>query len=106
VSHHGPPFFFRPAGLLFVAAGQFGAFALVHALGWRQDTSFISMTFADGTDAADATLRGTVYMAAYFSAVLSAPVLVLASIFLAVWNRLRPETSRPTPQASAPTDRQ
>jgi hypothetical protein len=60
-----------------LVAGLSAGFLLVHALGWREDVSFIS-----GTVGAHGALLtacfGTLYLMFYFAFTLAVPVLLLA----------------------------
>jgi hypothetical protein len=57
------------------------AFGFAHAVGWREETRFLS-----GTPAS--VLQGLVYALLYFAFVLIAPTLVIAGGILAVLERL------------------
>jgi hypothetical protein len=72
--------FVSPRGYLVRALLIAVAFALVHALGWRQETRFLS-----GTPAA--VVPGLIYLCLYFAFVLGAPALVLGAGIFAVMER-------------------
>ena len=63
-----------------LALGILAAFALFHALGWRDDTRFISGAAPLGFT----MVRGLIYALAYFGAVILAPILLLAALLLSV----------------------
>ena len=64
-------------------------FATCHGLGWRVHTGFLSGTLpADPLDA----IRGLVYIASYFAAVLVAPPLLIATGLAAVTRRWQAPT--------------
>jgi hypothetical protein len=69
-----------PRGWLVRAAIIIFAWALMHLLGWRDDTRIISGTslpndFAGAVGAS----RGVAYLLAYFAAVVVAPILVIGA---------------------------
>ena len=73
-----------PKTWVILALSILAAFAVVHFLGWRDDTRFIS-----GTTAPDFTLvRGMIYALAYFGAVLAAPILLLAAALQLAFRRI------------------
>ena len=66
------------------------AFTAVELAGWRECTTFLSGTATSvHSDYAALVLRGSLYLLAYFSFVLVAPILVLAAGILALYSRLR-----------------
>jgi len=73
--------FFTPRGFAVRALVIVVAFAVVHALGWREETRFLSGTKANA-------LEGLVYALLYFSTVLVAPTLVLGAAIFAALERL------------------
>lgn len=62
--------------LLVIAAVSLATFAILHACGFRDDTSVLS-----GAPASSAA-AGVAYVAAYFGAIVIAPVLLLAAAVL------------------------
>jgi SNF family Na+-dependent transporter len=54
------------------------AFGIVHLLGWREFTTVLSGTIPKENSEAEAAFKGLAYMAAYFAAVLVAPICLLA----------------------------
>lgn len=88
-----------PAGLVARACVVLLGFALVHACGWREHTTFLSgtpTTAAIGRETA--ALLGVVYICAYLGAVVIAPILLLAGALLAAWRRLtRKQPALPKP---------
>jgi hypothetical protein len=68
--------FFSPLSLLMRAAFLLIVFGVFHLLGWRDDTRILSGTSLP-SDAA--VVRGLLYAAAYFSAVIVSPILLLAA---------------------------
>ena len=65
--------------LLFWATVIMVAFAIVHALGWREFTTVLSGTIPKDNPEAEAAFKGLAYMAAYFAAVLVAPICLIAT---------------------------
>jgi hypothetical protein len=61
------------------AAAILITFAILHALGWREFTSVISGTIPRGASSMEASVKALAYMAAYFGAVLVAPILIIAA---------------------------
>lgn len=77
-----------PAGLV-ARAGLLAAFYLVCKIsGLRGYTTFLSGTSQSATWSGT-VFGGVTYLAAYFGAVLGAPVLLLTAGLLAGWRRLR-----------------
>ena len=77
-----------PRGLLVRALLIALAFEVVHALGWRDETRFLSGTPGSAR-------LGILYVFLYFAFVLIAPALVLAGGVLAILERLtRPRGQR------------
>ena len=72
---------FSPGGFLVRALLVALAFGIVHVLGWREETRFLSGTPASA-------LEGVLYLLAYFAFVLLAPTLVLGAGILAVLDAL------------------
>jgi hypothetical protein len=80
---------FSPTGMILRALLIALSFAICHALGWREYTTFISGSQADVVmDRSVSTLCAVAYMAAYFGSVLIAPVLLLAAIIINLWDRV------------------
>lgn len=73
--------YFSPRGFLVRALLIAVAFAVVHVLGWREETRFLSGTPASAS-------LGAIYAFIYFGFVLIAPTLVLAAGIFAVLERL------------------
>ena len=71
---------FTPSGFLARAAAIVLAFGLAHALGWREETRFLSGTPANAK-------LGALYLLLYFGAVLVAPSLAFGAAFLALFDR-------------------
>ncbi|MFI5380892.1 MAG: hypothetical protein ACHRHE_16460 [Tepidisphaerales bacterium] len=77
----------RPAGWLSAAVLFVLVFAVFHALGWRDDTSFITGTVSSkGADAM--VIRGMLYSVAYVAAVVVSPILVLGAGLRVLLERL------------------
>jgi hypothetical protein len=76
--------FLSPPGLLLRAGILLAAFGAFHLLGWRDDTRVLSGTSAPSEGA---VARGMLYAAAYFSAVLLCPILILAAAIQMVMQR-------------------
>ena len=53
-------------------------FGLFHLLGWRDDTAIISGTF-DDHNARLTAIKGVLYAASYFAAVVVSPIMILAA---------------------------
>ena len=80
---------FSPRGLLARAAVLLAVFGLFHLLGWRDDTRIFSGTSLPYTPA---VVCGVLYAAAYFSAVILCPIMILAAGINAVLLRfLKPK---------------
>ena len=56
------------------------AFAILHALGWREYTSVLSGTIPNGSTPVEASAKALAYMAAYFGSVLVAPILLITTV--------------------------
>ena len=78
-----------PKGFLVRAFWLVVFFAVCHAAGLREHTTFLSGTAAsaDGNVNSSAVF-GMIYLCAYFGFVLVAPILVLAAAMLMSWQRL------------------
>ncbi|MCX7010429.1 MAG: hypothetical protein NTY53_24840 [Kiritimatiellaeota bacterium] len=78
-----------PAGLAARAAVLLLGFAIIHALGWREHTTFLSGTTTTAAISREtAAVLGVIYICAYLGAVVVAPILLLASALLAALRRL------------------
>jgi len=78
---------FSPKGFLLRAALIGLCFLIVHAAGWREHTTFLTGTPADAATSMNQTiLFGVVYLVAYFSFVIVAPILVFAAGIFALAN--------------------
>jgi hypothetical protein len=91
--HSRWPATFSPAGLLGRGLLLLGAFGLVHALGWREHTGFLSLTPSPGFSLPATSAFGITYLVLYFGAVLGTPSLLGAAGLLYLWNRLQPTPS-------------
>ena len=77
-----------PRGLLVRAALFAAAFGVVHVLGWREETRFLSGTPSNVT-------LGVIYGFFYFAFVLGVPTLVIGAGVLAIVERVgRPPSGR------------
>ena len=88
-------------GLLIRAAliGLF--FLIVHALGFKEHTTFLTGTPADANTSLNQTiLFGVVYLVAYFGLVISAPILVLAAGIFSLLDALFAKSVKP-PEATS-----
>lgn len=74
---------FSPGGFLVRAAMIGFAFAICHAAGLREYTTFLSGTSATGRFEWSIVF-GVTYMFAYFGFVLGVPILLLASAILSI----------------------
>ncbi len=74
-----------PAGLAGWGILMAVAYGVVHALGWREHTGFLSLTASPGLSLGETTPRGTVYLLLHFGAVLGTPSLLLAGLLLRIW---------------------
>ena len=86
----------RPAALVLRAVLLAAAFGAVHALGWREHTTFLS-----GTPAAEAgtmtrtAVPGLIYLVLWFGFVLGTPILLLTGGLLELGRRRNPRATRP-----------
>ncbi len=71
--------FFSPSGFLARALLISFLYALLHILGFREYTTFISGTPAGQTDTTLATIAGVGYFTLYSLFILAAPVFAIAS---------------------------
>lgn len=69
-----------PAGLALSSLVLVAAFAVVHALGWREATCALSGTLPDGLGEGAAATRAVLYVAAWAGAVGIAPILAVAAL--------------------------
>lgn len=83
-----------PAGLALRAVWLLVFFAVAHRAGLREYTGVISLTWPEGASRDLACLYAATYCLLYFSAVLLAPILLLAAGILAGLQRLAGVTSR------------
>ncbi len=71
---------FSPRSLLFMALCGSLLFGLVHLLGWRECTCFLSGTSVDGGALGnDTVVRGATYVALYLLFIAVVPVLTIAA---------------------------
>jgi hypothetical protein len=80
---------FSPQLLLSIAVTLGVFFLLVHLVGFREHTAFLSGT----TGSADVGMKlsafyGVIYILLYLGCVVIAPILVLAAGLLALWQKL------------------
>ena len=78
---------FTPKGFLIRALLICLAFLVCHCAGLREYTTFLSGTTATTTFAWSVVL-GVTYIFLYLAFVIGVPILMLASAFLALYNRL------------------
>ena len=84
-----------PGGFVKLAMLIGVAFGFVTCLGWREHTSFLCGTTAvPGMRLEDSALLGTIYLAAYHSFVLLAPILLIAAGLLAGLEKWSAERAR------------
>ena len=77
-----------PAGLAARAVVLLLGFATIHALGWREHATILSGTpTTEAIGRTTAAALGVIYICAYLSAVVVAPILLLASALLATLRR-------------------
>lgn len=77
-----------PAGLAVRAVVLLLGFAVIHALGWREHTTFLSGTPTSAAISREtAAVFGVIYICAYLGAVVLVPILLLAGALLAVMQR-------------------
>ncbi len=80
--------FLSPRGLAARAVLLAVVYAVCEAAGLRENATFLS-----GTQAADewngTVWRGLIYLFAYYGFVLAAPILLIASALLAIWEQAR-----------------
>jgi hypothetical protein len=72
---------FSPRYLVQVAVALSAMYMVMHLLGLRAYTNFLSGTFADGSPTLSAFI-GTVYVLLYFLAVVYSPILLLTAAIL------------------------
>ena len=79
---------FSPKGFLVRAFWLVLFFGVCHAAGLREHTTFLSGTAASADGAVNrSAVFGVIYLCAYFGFVLVAPILALAAMILAGWQR-------------------
>jgi hypothetical protein len=90
-----------PVGFVATALLIALVFAIVHVLGWREHTTFLSGTpVSAGAGADQSEVLGTAYIAAYLAFVLLCPILLLAAGLLWLGERLlRASRRRSSPPA-------
>lgn len=90
--------FFSPRDFVRHAILIVVAFALIHAVGLREYTSVLNGTTGSvEMDPTYAALLGIVYVFFYLAAILLAPILLIASGFIAAWQRIRTRRQSPRP---------
>ena len=83
---------FSPRGFVWAAVAVCLLYAVCHVLGWREYTAFLSGSASAGERTDLRLVLGLVYVAAYFSFALVAPILLLASaIFALLLHPWRPD---------------
>jgi hypothetical protein len=83
--------FLCPKGLLLRAAIIAIAFAVLHALGCRENTSIICGTWPAGQTPGMWTAgMGVAYILLYFGFILATPIFLLAGCMMFAWQYLRP----------------
>jgi len=90
---------FNPSSLLLRAAFLLVVFATFHIVGWRDDTRILSGTSLPSDSA---VVRGLLYAAAYFTAVIICPILILTAAIQTAMQRIfvsgnRTEVGSPEP---------
>ena len=81
----------EPRGLLVRAALLLGALGVVHALGWREHTSFLSGTAGDAEGSREMqAVQGLLYILAWLGAWVAAPILALAAALLPLFHCREP----------------
>jgi hypothetical protein len=68
-----------PLGWVLRAGMVLAAFTVFHVLGWRDDMRIISGTSLPASAADAVVIRGLLYGASYFAAVVLCPILILAA---------------------------
>lgn len=80
--------FLAPGDLCLRSAAIAVFFAIAHALGWREDLSFVCGEFPPGVLARlFHGVAGVAYVAAWFGVVIVVPIQLLAAAFLVAWGR-------------------
>ena len=75
-----------PTGLVVRALLIVIVFAICHAAGLREHTTFLSGTPAAAEGSTDRSVfLGMIYIAVYLAFVLITPILALAAVFLGLW---------------------
>jgi hypothetical protein len=77
-----------PRGLIVRAIYLVLLFGIVHLLGLREYTTFLSGTVARQTSLTTTAILGSVYALSYLAAILIAPILVMAAGLLKLWQHL------------------
>lgn len=75
-----PPQLLSPLSLIVYAALIAGAYAILHAAGWREHVSILSGTLSEaGGSFATQAWQAGLYLVAYFGFVILVPILLLAA---------------------------
>ena len=85
-----------PGGLLKAAVTLAVGYLVLHLLGWREYTSFLSGTIAPGAVGMRQAMMGAFYVFAYFGFVLIVPILLLASGIFSLSLRIAGRPDRAT----------
>ena len=80
---------FTPRGWAVRALLIIAAFGVLHLLGWRDDTRVISGTASADLSHDLTAVRGLVYAAAYFAAVVVSPILIIAAVAFSLFSPRR-----------------
>lgn len=81
--------FRTPRGLVLRALYLALLFGIVHLLGLREYTTFLSGTPARQTSLTLTAILGSIYALTYLAAILIAPILVIAAGILKLWQYFR-----------------
>ncbi|HAV62427.1 MAG TPA: hypothetical protein DCY13_08700 [Verrucomicrobiales bacterium] len=87
--------------LISIAALLWLAFAAMTLAGWREHTTFLSLTPTSVDGADDGTTLGISYVVSYLLATIVAPVLALAAAIHGWFKRLE-NRNQPRPPAEVP----
>lgn len=68
-----------PGGFLRMGIAMAVLFAICHAMGWRENTSYLSGSAPDGQHTAWSLAFGQLYLASYLGIAVMTPILVLAA---------------------------
>ena len=96
-----------PGGYLKAAVTLAVFYIVLHLLGWREYTCFLSGTITPGAVGTRQAVMGAFYVFAYLGFVLAVPILLLASGIFSLLLRIAGRPQKTSPRAdSAPADQE